>query len=504
MKTALALILLAFTAFADTTHVSRGDLLKDRQYRSNADLNLFVDPTGLDSNACTSTGTAACLTFAGALSKAPKLLRHRLIITPAAGTYAGATISGFTVDPSVQKATAGILISGPLANGVPTTGSATGLATAGAAGTGAVFGTLTDSGATWTVNDVALVGKLVVITGGTGNGQVRVIVSNTATVLTIAGSWTAPTGTSTYALQAPSARITSPVAAIPTSIAGTGTVAAGFQVVDNMTGAAGDILLQNLEISPGVGVVGVVLTNSSRVGLTQVTSTGPLLTINPGTTGPVTITTSSAIVPASTIAVNGFGGSFSITNSMMKQSIGNNSPIVQITNGTASVSGSLLSGIVGLAVLQGTVGANPLGVGMIPTAVIASSRCDCQSAASSVCLSVGIKATGSASGTMGYGNAMLNGNLDVTDCTFGVLASGSGASVTQLAATVISGNALTYAVDVRMGAMFATNSTAQTLTGGTAELSVDLGTVTTTWAVIGVAPQNCLTNLGTSSRICRL
>lgn len=67
----------------------------------------------------------------------------------------------------------------------------TGTATAGGSNT------LTDSSKTFTVN--AFVGNYVKITGGTGAGQIRVIVSNTATVLTVSSNWgTNPDGTSVY------------------------------------------------------------------------------------------------------------------------------------------------------------------------------------------------------------------------------------------------------------------------------------------------------------------
>ena len=74
----------------------------------------------------------------------------------------------------------------------------TGTATAGAAGT------MTDSGVTWVANEHAH--RQVSLTGGTGSGQVRTILSNTPTVLTIGmesgvgtDNWTTnPDGTSTY------------------------------------------------------------------------------------------------------------------------------------------------------------------------------------------------------------------------------------------------------------------------------------------------------------------
>jgi hypothetical protein len=58
--------------------------------------------------------------------------------------------------------------------------------------------TLVDTGAAWTVNQFA--GWYVQITGGVDSGDKRLVISNTATALTVA-AWTAtPTSTSTYSL----------------------------------------------------------------------------------------------------------------------------------------------------------------------------------------------------------------------------------------------------------------------------------------------------------------
>lgn len=149
------------------------------------------------------TGTGACLTIQGALQKLPKNLDHLTTITVAAGNYTGARINGFVQDQTQQGTTGGLLIEGTLANITPTTGTATGTATSGTAGSSTnstiTFGTLTDSTQSWTVNDLR--GRIVTITGGTGSGQQFIVASNTATSLTIEGVWTAPTRSSTYALQ---------------------------------------------------------------------------------------------------------------------------------------------------------------------------------------------------------------------------------------------------------------------------------------------------------------
>lgn len=59
--------------------------------------------------------------------------------------------------------------------------------------------TLTDSGKSWTVNGYT--NKVVKLTGGTGSGQVRNIVSNTATELTVDKVWEdIPDNTTTYSV----------------------------------------------------------------------------------------------------------------------------------------------------------------------------------------------------------------------------------------------------------------------------------------------------------------
>jgi hypothetical protein len=63
--------------------------------------------------------------------------------------------------------------------------------------TGGSTTTLADTGKAWSTN--AHAGRAVTITGGTGAGQVGVVASNTATVLTISVAWAvAPDATSTY------------------------------------------------------------------------------------------------------------------------------------------------------------------------------------------------------------------------------------------------------------------------------------------------------------------
>ena len=167
---------------------------------------LYVDPlTGNDGNACISAA-APCLTCNGAISKLPKLIGKRAVVTLAAGTYSTAG-SGCAVDQismlpfsdSTSTADAQLIFQGTLENVTPATGSATGTLSSFAASSSTAFAVATDSAATWTVNDFQ--GKLFVTTGGTGSGKTYAIISNTATAITLAGTITTMSATTTYAIQ---------------------------------------------------------------------------------------------------------------------------------------------------------------------------------------------------------------------------------------------------------------------------------------------------------------
>lgn len=452
-------------------------------YTTAADV-LYVDPTGSDTNACTQTGTQACLTIQGAFNKSPQHLYHQLTINVAAGTYAGATISGFTIDPAVQKVTAGILLDGALANVTPTTGTATGTASAGSAGSGSTFGTLTDGTKTWTVNDAALVGKFVIITGGTGNGQVRVVVSNTATVLTIAGTWTAPTGTSTYALQSPSVNITSAAAAIPAPLAGTGTVASGLQILNNSTDAS-MITIRNVNIAVGTSRA-VTCGQTGSVSFVQTTftqGTGAGIVATLSGSGKIYMTTSSYIGTGAGISTT--SAAVSITTSMVSTSV---SAIGLTRFSAADVSSTQLVGLNGVVATISSL------------ANIATSRVDCLSAALSTALSSGQQtaATSNQSGSI----ITVGGNVGVTNCSVGLMA--SGLSVISIApAAVFSGNALTYGVNAVYGGHIILPTATTTITGVTAEMSVDSGAAVGTFASL-TASFKSLANLATGSGVTRL
>lgn len=111
-----------------------------------------------------------------------------------------------------------------------------GTATAGSNSTN--NGTLTDSGKTWSTTLTSGTNcprnMWVKITGGTGAGQIRAIVNNTATVLTVAAAWTtAPDATSTYVIIKPEVTLTA---------SGGSTIRCGVYLPDMPTSTCSDVI----------------------------------------------------------------------------------------------------------------------------------------------------------------------------------------------------------------------------------------------------------------------
>lgn len=193
-----------------------GDINVNPSWATQAALNLFVDPTGSDSNACVASGTSACLTLQGAAGKIPRGVNHPVTIDVAAGTYAGVRFDGFRINPGGYIAVNGTLVAATVS------GLQTGTFESGTAGslTTGTWATMTDAGGGWTVN--ALRGKFVRTLAGTGSGQIRVISSNTATVLTVPGAITAIGADTTYDIVEPGAILNAAAASFAT-ISGTST-----------------------------------------------------------------------------------------------------------------------------------------------------------------------------------------------------------------------------------------------------------------------------------------
>lgn len=181
----LLLSLVATTALAQDG-LTRGDSLRRREYQTYATTNLFVDPTGSDTGACTSSGTTACATLTGALSKLPARISNNVTITVAAGTYTDTvTIRGFISGGGSNSPT--LTVQSSLAAAPVSAATGTSTAFTDAPDTGTVVGVLEDTSKSWTVDE--LKGYFLEITSGAQTGAVRPIISNDSRNVRFVGSF---------------------------------------------------------------------------------------------------------------------------------------------------------------------------------------------------------------------------------------------------------------------------------------------------------------------------
>lgn len=170
-------------------------------------LDLYVSPSGSDTNDC--TASAPCLTIDAARRLIPRVIRHPVVVRVAAGTYAaGAVLSSFAIDyPADPNVGAYLQFAGTCGAPTLTSGATSGIATGATGGSGKTWGTLTMVGAGWTAGDLR--GKFVEITAGAGAGQRWAVADNTADTITIAGTFLpAPAAGSSFSLLAPTSVIT--------------------------------------------------------------------------------------------------------------------------------------------------------------------------------------------------------------------------------------------------------------------------------------------------------
>ena len=451
-------------------------------YATTDNLVYFVDTGGNDTHNCLAAGAAnACLTIQGALNKSPRMLRHQVTVNVAAGNYAGFKISGFTVDPGFQTATAGILIDGALVNAAVATGTNTGTATGGTAGSSTTFGTLVDAAQGWTVNNLR--GKLIVITAGLGINQSRMISANTATSLTIAGVWTATDATSVYAIRTPSVIITSTTPLIPTALAGTALAAAGIQIADNNAQLQSIITIRNMAVTttPAMNVIG-----GQSILMIQDVLSGGTSTVSQTGTDTFTLT-NSAILNAGGTALTSTQAVLNINQSFIQCSA--TCLTVASAGRVAALSNQFVSSAAAAVPISLTTGS---------TGAITSNRCDCGSGATSACLSIG---SGNAPTTPSqYATANVVLGLDVTNCAYGVAAQNGSVAFSPTA--TFTGNALTYSAMSSNGGSIILPS-AITITSGTADLSVDNGAKTSAFAAL-TAIYDCIAAATTGSKVCRL
>jgi len=501
MRTLFALLLL-FTSAAlaqgpanpQGNRLSRGNFLRIPAYQTagTGAQNYFVDGTnGNDSNNCTASGTSACATIQGAVNRIPKLIRDGVVVSVAAGTYGCFYFTGFREDLGIQQSTGGVLFNGALANITPATGTATGTATGGTAGSGATFGTLVDGAQTWTVNDLR--GHLVVITGGTGNGQVRVISSNTATTITVVGTWTAPNGTSTYVIQDPSVIINTACATPPTGINGAlANVASIWFAGNNISYRTNAITVQNFKFTSASGI-GVTVLDSSTYTFNQA-----VMSLPGGSGGISSGVQSNPRLTVTNVSYAGAGGAhflamgggfFTMNNSLAFG--GANGLFIStggVTNGSINSSEANASAVAGIAAPYGHY-------------TVSGTRFDCGGNASNYAVLVG---TNSRNNTISTANPSPDGlasiglssvDIGTNGCGFGIGAFGNGTAWMN----GVSGTAITNAYVASWSGQIFQNG-ANTATGGTTDWTVDNGKVT--GALADVTSGNCVSTLSYGSRFC--
>lgn len=421
----------------------------------------YVDPSGSDANDCRFSGVFACRTLAGAMQKiGAYYIRHDVQINVADGTYAeNLNIAGGLY--IVNGVT--VTIAGTLAAFTVATGTNSGTSTASAAGSAATGpATMTDSGQSWTVND--LKGRFITFTSGALSGSSFPITANTATVITMAGTGAAGTG-STYSIQTPGAVFAQPA---------NGTIA-------------------NVDGRGSLTFSGVGITSSSTSGV---------IFRGPGLLG---ITNCRLVMASSVAGLNVQLGLATLTRSYVQNT--SSGPGVLVTGGSAavlpalSVSGAFVQSTTGsaISVLNNGLTSNTMSPIFLETttgtglSTRAGQNVNLSSGAFATCtstgigFSVGVAATASVapvSASLG-----LPATTRITGCATGVLVNGP----SQASIGAMSFDTVTTAVSVVKGGVVDFVSTTPTFTTVTNELSYD-GTFSTFAALVAAGPPALLTN----------
>ncbi len=477
MKALAIWLLLCSTAFAAPT---------------SGALTLYVAPAGSDGNACTGGGSEACATIQGALNKAPHELRDQVTISVAAGSYAGFYVSGFVSDQGYQQTTGGLLIDGAMGNSSISTGTATGTATSATQGSH-VRGTLTDSGQSWTTDD--LQGRYLVTTGGTGSGQTFVISSNTVTAITILGAWApTPDATTTYAIQEPTAvlnsSISSPASTTQGAISNSTTVYISGSNV-NYSSTPTSVVLRKFRFtatsSNGVTVRAGVGLTLDQLQFAAGSATGNRILATTGGSD-VKVNLMSSLTTSTTLTHAVFGSCIagcSVTNSLLQKGKFGLSFRGTGTAQTSNVFAWLETIDTQLVPLDYR---GPMSAGG------ADAFLDCASASGNYGVGLGVGTSATAFWYL-IGSGVSLDHVLISDCERGVLVhNGNTADL-----NVVSSSNLTTAFDVRWGGTLVFDSAGTSATGSSQDISMDNGAVTSTKAAVGT----CLTSANYLSRVCK-
>lgn len=499
MVALVAALFVSFSAFGQGNTgtggpVSRGDLLKQRQYKTAGTLTFYVDAAGNDSNDCQSLASP-CLTITGVRAKLPKLIADPVTINVGAGTFSGTNLNIFQFAEPTQGAATGMYLNivGTLANSTSlASGTATGTATAGAAASWPSFATLTDAAQTWTVNNLR--GRFLTITSGSGSGNTWPIISNTATVITVAGNPVTLGAGSVYAIQDSTTVMSglSPLPATP-SLA----TQANYAVF----------------VTEGVGQTTTLNTSAFRLAQMRFTNaTGRAVALFGAGTLQMSLCQFAGSSASAAIASNGTQGSWNVNMDRIAIISSGSGPFWQHQNST--IGGRLaIQNSMGFGVsLFGTVletqlsitgssffGSSTANAALIPIArgdvTMQLTALDCQSTSGSLGLVYRFSSTAPLAN---YGNVTSNtfGNVSISNCVTGIQVSGNGSTL-LFTTGVVSGTGNTTAMSVLNGGTLSIEG--DTTLTGTTELSID-GTAYTLAALRAMTPKR-ITDLATGSTI---
>lgn len=434
---------------------------------TTAALTLYLDPTGSDSNACTSSSVLACSTLAGVLAKVPRIMRHNVTINVAAGAYGAPFVlgPGITVESGATLTITGTMSAATLATGA-TTGTITSVTAASNAGPPSI----TDTSQSWTSNNLR--GAFVTFTSGALNGQSFPITSNTATSLTFTTNSNTAVAGNTYSIQNPGSTFISSTQATVTGISGAGGVTISNLKIErtsgttlSLSGLGGVVTLLSVEVRSASGAL-VITSGAASVRRSFLTGAGGITVSGVfGPSGPAVAASHSYLVGSTGSAF--FGGGPNPASSVIGSALEGGSTSNPVL--TLSALSSVGSQNVAIWVTC-TGGAGSVGIGTLPIS---------ESVAPAMV------------------SFTSNGATRISNCTTAVRIDGK-ASATILAPAI---DNCTTGFSVVKGGYLDFVAGTPVFTGVTNELSVD-GTVSTFATLNGMADPKVLTSVY-GSRIVR-
>lgn len=454
-------------------------------------MNLCVDAStsaSSDSLSCL-CGQSACRTINGAMSKIPFEVRHPVTVSIDGGNYGGFTLANHVFNPADAGTGAYISIAGQVGAFAVATGLADGGVTS--VSTDAVgFHVVTDSNNAFTSNDLS--SRFLTLTSGTGAGQTLPIISNTATAITVSGTFSpAPVAGTVYAITTPATKLTSAVNQSATfgTAAGTGAAVVLAELNAQRGGSAITVNLQDFEVSGSIA--GVRTTNAPgstqllRARIAPTNQTGVLVT------GAVNLTLSRSVLSTGSssglVAGNAdlsSSGAVLFSSTFMTSSSSNG-----VVTSATFPAGPFIRLVSSETVNTSGSGVVVSGVGGPLWGQMSGGRLRCTTATTSVGLRV-VNTNGA------LGRFHVTGTTpSIEGCATGVRADGEGQSL------LVNGNATllsnTLAVNATGGARVVFQTSVPTFTTNTTDLSVD-GTTSTRAAFVALTPNLISSSYGSA------